>query len=484
MRTLVAVTLLTAIASYYYTQWNKPKGIAEIITSPNIRDAVHFRPGDFDRWRFPLNALDYVSQAGADDDEEEVLSIPITGWDELVNMGAKTELGRYWLDQFDVDRVMLMKEQIHEYPVTFRANESVLDRVMDVPSVKGFVDSRIREDAWVPEYKGVDLTHEDFVLGAEYAPPGEQHFRYFKEGVLLNTTGLAHYEVRFYEEKLLPVDRIAGLHRIVRAWARFTTKSGITAWLAHGSLLGYYFNGLIFPWDDDLDVQVTGKSFMKLVGLNRTIVVDYTDEIGMYLIDVNPWYGSRERESDNKIDARFIDLESGLYIDITTLASVSPDMAMLDHEEMDEFHKVFDPYHDEVKTLLLEHEHDFQEAVDTTVEQGELVSCKDYHFYTVAELSPVIPTLFEGVVVMVPNNIEAMLLREYSRKSLYLHTYKGFTFDKFKRTWAHPRIVSEYNGGMARFIGDHYSRVLQTTFKRHAFDATVLREYAVFRTGS
>ncbi|ODQ62199.1 hypothetical protein WICANDRAFT_18293, partial [Wickerhamomyces anomalus NRRL Y-366-8] len=222
--------------------------------------------------------------------------------------------------------------------------------------------------------------------------------RYFKEGSLLELPHLSHYDLRFYYNRIEPIDRLAILHRIARSWFRFTNRLELKTWIAHGSLLGYYFNGLIMPWDDDLDVQVTASSFEKLMEYNGTLVIDYNDlNLGKYLIDINPWYGVRSKESDNKIDARFIDVESGLYIDITTLS------------------------------------HDYIDKND--VQNENLIFCKDYHVYKIDELSPLIPTIFEGEVGYVPNNIQNLLLREYKRKSLYLFEYRGFQFDKFRRIW-------------------------------------------------
>lgn len=484
MKTPLALVLALGLA-FWYRQRSQEEGSAQIVTAPytllkdkSAFDGVHFGES-YDSRKFPLGVLQYLASTN-----DEV--IPVRGWGDVLNITGKTELGRYWLDQHKLSAVILMKEGLDLYPVMFGCKESVLEhQAQEIDSVPDFINSTLHQARLVRDYNAIDLTAEDFKLGIPHQEM--THFRYFKEGVLLNQKGLAHYEVRFYESKLLPIDRVATLHRIIRAWARFTEKRGITTWLAHGNLLGYFFNGLIFPWDDDLDVQVTAKSFAEVVKLNQTLVVDYNDHeaIGSYLIDVNPWFASRERNSDNKIDARFIDIDTGLYIDITTLTSELSRMDIIDsfdEEERAEFYKIFNPYHDDVVTELESYESEIQQKANKLMLQGSLISCKDYHFYDVEELTPLIPTIFEGAVVYVPNNIEQLLLREYKRRSLYLHRFKGFTYDKFTRTWCHPKIASEYNPIMKSFIEQHY-KVMQQTFKRHIFNVSLLTETPTFRTG-
>jgi len=45
-----------------------------------------------------------------------------------------------------------------------------------------------------------------------------------------------------------------------------------------------------------------------------------------YLLDVNPWIWQRVRgDGMNVIDARWVDVRNGLYIDITGIAETQPD---------------------------------------------------------------------------------------------------------------------------------------------------------------
>jgi hypothetical protein len=64
-------------------------------------------------------------------------------------------------------------------------------------------------------------------------------------------------------------------------------------------------------------MQVDAGSMEKLARLNGTIYA------GKYLIDVNPNYAYRHTaDLMNVIDARFIHLESGCFIDVTVVVPV------------------------------------------------------------------------------------------------------------------------------------------------------------------
>ena len=79
----------------------------------------------------------------------------------------------------------------------------------------------------------------------------------------------------------------------------------------------------VLPWDSDLDVQVTEKTIHFLASYYNMTVFHYRTsrfEKGRdYLLEVNPHYVIRDdSDSQNVIDARWIDMTTGLFIDITT----------------------------------------------------------------------------------------------------------------------------------------------------------------------
>ena len=115
---------------------------------------------------------------------------------------------------------------------------------------------------------------------------------------------------------------------------------GAETWIIHGTLLGWWWNGKvcalqsrydvssdsisqIMPWDSDIDVQMTNTSVHLLASYyNMTIHTFYfgEDERRDYMLEVNPKYTDPSYDDTlNVIDARWIDIETGLFIDITAV---------------------------------------------------------------------------------------------------------------------------------------------------------------------
>ena len=104
-----------------------------------------------------------------------------------------------------------------------------------------------------------------------------------------------------------------------------------------------------------------------------------------YLLDVNPWIRERERgDGMNVIDARWIDVRNGLFVDITGLSETHPD------------------------TL------------------PGVWSCKNYHRYRTTDLYPMRESVFEGVPVKVPYSYNQILIQEYRQKALVYTEYEGW----------------------------------------------------------
>ena len=104
-----------------------------------------------------------------------------------------------------------------------------------------------------------------------------------------------------------------------------------------------------------------------------------------YLLDVNPWIHQRIRgDGMNVIDARWMDVRNGLYIDITGLSETRPDT------------------HPGVWT------------------------CKNNHAYHMDELYPMRETVFEGVLAKVPYAYDKILADEYRQGALVNTEHNGY----------------------------------------------------------
>lgn len=175
---------------------------------------------------------------------------------------------------------------------------------------------------------------------------------------------------------------------MIRAYLRFFEDNGLETWIAHGTLLGWWWNGKKLPWDQDIDTQVSDQTLTYLATHMNYTTYQYTDEeydiSREFLLDVNPHYTERGRgDGMNIIDARWIDIRNGLYIDITGLSETEPD------------------------------------------KYPGVWSCKNYHHYLTKDLYPMRQSTFEGVRAKIPYAYDKILIEEYAEKALTLTEYEG-----------------------------------------------------------
>lgn len=209
-----------------------------------------------------------------------------------------------------------------------------------------------------------------------------------------------HHDWRFFRGLTGHNDRLSSIHHAARAWSQFADAFGISYWFAHGSLLGWWWDGLTLPWDNDHDIQVPVLELDRLASVfNGSLLVTHTNEgTNMYYLDIGPWYVERAKgNGQNLIDARFIDVNKGTYIDITAVATTS---------------------------------------------SGSRVSCKNNHQYDISELSPLRRTLFEGAASMVPKENKRLLLKEYKR--FESPVFQKWAFNDRIRLWQISLSCNEY----------------------------------------
>ena len=115
------------------------------------------------------------------------------------------------------------------------------------------------------------------------------------------------------------------------------------------------------------------------------------------MLEINPNYVNGSiTDRLNMIDARWIDTDNGLFIDITTLRR---DVEM------------------EAKGF-----------------PGRMM-CKDRHHYLAEDVFPLRESVFEGVPVRIPFAYSELLIEEYGPQCLASTTYQGYRFDEGVREW-------------------------------------------------
>ncbi|CCT61683.1 related to mannosylphosphorylation protein MNN4 [Fusarium fujikuroi] len=212
---------------------------------------------------------------------------------------------------------------------------------------------------------------------------------------------LGHYDNRYFESKVSYEEHRLVLRDLIRSYLFHMNSYGVETWIAHGTLLGWWWNGQIMPWDYDLDVQVSNNT-LQWIGdnLNRTEHSwNYTETASgkfiskRYLLDINPHHVDIDRsDGRNIIDGRWIDMQNGMYVDITGLR-------------------------------------------EREVDRPGVWSCKNKHRYKSQDLWPMRITEFEGVKARVPFNFNKILVDEYDTKSLVTESWAGHRWDHDNKIW-------------------------------------------------
>lgn len=244
--------------------------------------------------------------------------------------------------------------------------------------------------------------------------------KYFSEAYTLNEPKASGYDWRFFDN-LQAFDmnqRHVILKRLMRGWSHFSQQFGIFSWINKESMVGWYWNGLNLPWTNDLDIQLSASEFDKLLKFNNTVIFDYNDSskghYNVFYLDINPYYSKIRSNNNNMVNARFIDVMSGVVMDVTVLILVEDFQGLLSS-----------------KTLTEKERARFQE-----LERKESMALYDsgYIAYPVDQLSTFIPALFENEITYVPAKYEDIIQSKH--KSLVGSTaMQGHKYRQYLRLW-------------------------------------------------
>jgi len=224
--------------------------------------------------------------------------------------------------------------------------------------------------------------------------------KYFREPG--GSLARSHYDIRYFKDEVPYSEHRVVLRDLIRSYLTVLHEKGVETWIAHGTLLGWWWNGQIMPWDYDLDVQVTNHTLQWLgYNLNRTEFAynatspddPKTTIPKAYLLDINPHHVDITRgDGQNIIDARWIDMDNGAFIDITGVREREAD-------------------------------------------KPGVWSCKNKHRYKSQDLWPMRLSEFEGVKARVPYSFQRILSDEYGDKSLVAEEWEGHRWDRDIKEW-------------------------------------------------
>lgn len=302
-----------------------------------------------------------------------------------------------------------------------------------------------------------------------------------------------HRDKRFYNDANVDTGMFkqARMNSLIRNFQKLINSNGLISWLSHGTLYGHLYDGLAFPWDSDFDLQMPLKHLHILAQYyNQSLLVeDPREGNGRFFLDVTSSISVRTNANGkNNIDARFIDVDSGLYIDITGLSvssamykkgktdiippnkykeikeeilatdslvknpELGQGLAAKSLEEIRSYVKehpdLFVPEDLTViqKMISDETKHHF---VETNLDYGlsdvqryfvndklQLVNCRNNHFSRLDMISPLRITYFHGVRSFVPNKVIESLQNEYKVPKKYgFQSFEGKSYLPKLKQW-------------------------------------------------
>ena len=147
--------------------------------------------------------------------------------------------------------------------------------------------------------------------------------KYNKQKFFRECPGRPHIDYRFCDKNNWELKQFYDMLEIFPILANLTDDPYSNGpILIAGGLIGWLFNRLILPWDDDLDVFVSKKLIEKMwkkYGTGKEIILPNKTKV---LVSVNPWR-NRKNDKNNMIDARIIHMKTGIFIDVTYLKNIN-----------------------------------------------------------------------------------------------------------------------------------------------------------------
>ena len=289
---------------------------------------------------------------------------------------------------------------------------------------------------------GLGKLEEQYMYSLEYSIDIIQRQiepkKYFYEAKVLNSEEGDHYDWRFFNGIIAnALKKSEVLHNLTNAWLTFSRKNGINTWIAHGSLLAWYWNGLNFPWDVDIDVQMPVADLHHMCkDFNQTLLVIplQNKRAGRYFIDCGPYITLREKANGkNAIDARFIDAHTGMYVDITalSLSNSKPPLTMYDPDINNG--NVESKNWMETNTML------------------QIYNCRNSHFYKYKDLMPLVKTYMEGTIAYIPKKFKKILESEYKSGTTILR-FQDHIFVPKLRIWVREELLFYFLRDRQRWI--------------------------------
>ncbi len=267
-----------------------------------------------------------------------------------------------------------------------------------------------------------------------------------------------HLDIRYGKANVTIENIHNKLKFLLKETVHLFSKIDIPCIIMHGSLIGWYFGEKMLPWDDDIDIVILDEHREKLKTLDKF-------QNNNILVEINPVIDTIKRDPYNIIEARVICKHTGVFIDITTLSkgnlfhigkssnNIIKKKFILHrtYNASDTFffkpvkykpNDYFDIQYtlqkgNELTIIVTRKDINSGWNLDLTLYgydnhlqclyNKNTINCFRPHYYNINDIYPLKKTTFEGNTVSVPNNVESVLVSEYSTNVLK-PTYKNYYY--------------------------------------------------------
>ncbi|KAI5969984.1 hypothetical protein CANMA_001024 [Candida margitis] len=287
----------------------------------------------------------------------------------------------------------------------------------------------------------LNQTDQHYLSGLKYSLQEENAPKHFHEANIIKEEPMfgfgSNYDWRFFTNIInkTPLSQSANSGTL-KAFLRLTNRFGIRAWVSHGSLLSWYWNGLRFPWEPDVSVQMPIQDLHRLTRMfNQSVVVDFgldmdqETRFGRYYLDVASFISQRTKgNTNNVIDARFIDLDTGVKIDITALA-VSDVLAPSRYYEILSSNGAY-----KGKSMSALEKNTFL----------QVYNCRKEQFVAMNQINPLRLTMVQGEFGYIPCSFESIMMNEYSLKGTVSTFNNNYVYLPKLRIWTSIQSIVEF----------------------------------------
>lgn len=227
----------------------------------------------------------------------------------------------------------------------------------------------------------------------------------------------------FIDHELDYENQRTNLTSLTQAYLSTMSDLGAETWIIHGTLMGWWWNRKaslttnahqtssdriqIMPWDSDIDVHVSEDTMHFLASYYNmtihTVRTTHAPQGKNYMLEINPkWVDGSPEDELNQIDGRWIDMLSGVFIDITAVRRQRKYQGILFCKDRHKYRVSVVP------------------ALNCCRAQSANLCCPKE-----ADLFPLRDSVFEERPVKIPYNYAELLQEEYGRISLTRTRFAG-----------------------------------------------------------